>query len=424
MLNKELFNKKSFIDFSYLFFTNLLKKLFGLLREIILAFFFGSSMIYANFLLIKTVADFFSQITFGNALQANLMPKFSKIFSSKKSVNLNPVFVFTKKSSVKLFFLSQIVQIPLIWFFDFEYKLLFIFISIILGLLVSLNFFNSVFLTILQAKGEFKKYSIATTINVLVSTILLYPFTLIFNLFAVVFSRLIGILTLLYKYINPLLKYNNQGYSAKISLQDFNIYILILGNFANIIIILGRFFSGIDGGNTITFYTYSVVIFNAFLTAIIMNINTLVLRFISIQKGIMLTIFSSVISLLIGLILLFVFNSYSLEIISTVFEYGRFSSIDTINTALFLRELSWSFVFIFISTSLFQPFFTLPFETLKNQSKLLIRYFLIFFVLILIYVFKADCSHTDKLILLIRYFSISYFIISIFSVFKYKRYVN
>ena len=188
MLNKELFNKKSFIDFSYLFFTNLLKKLFGLLREIILAFFFGSSISYANFLLIKTVSDFFSQITFGNALQANLMPKFSKIFSSKKSVNLNPVFVFTKKSSVKLFFVSQIVQIPLIWFFDFEYKLLFIFISIILGLLVSLNFFNSVFLTILQAKGEFKKYSIATTINVLVSTILLYPFTLIFNLFAVVFK--------------------------------------------------------------------------------------------------------------------------------------------------------------------------------------------------------------------------------------------
>ena len=149
---------------------------------------------------------------------------------------------------------------------------------------------------------------------------------------------------MLYKYIKPLLKYNNQGYSAKISLQDFNIYILILGNFANIIIILGRFFSGIDGENTITFYTYSVVIFNAFLTAIIMNFNTLVLRFISIQKGIMLTIFSSLISFLIGLILLFVFNSYSLEIISTLFEYGRFSSIDTINTALFLRELSWSFV--------------------------------------------------------------------------------
>ena len=61
---------------------------------------------------------------------------------------------------------------------------------------------------------------------------------------------------------------------------------------------------------------------------------------------------------------------YSLEIISTVFEYGRFSSIDTINTALFLRELSWSFVFIFISTSLFQPFFTLPFEKIRLPQSL------------------------------------------------------
>ena len=104
---------------------------------------------------------------------------------------------------------------------------------------------------------------------------------------------MIALIWLLYKYIKPLLKHNNQGYNAKISLQDFNIYILILGNFANIIIIIGRFFLGIDGDNTITFYTYSVVIINAFLTSIIMNFNTLVLRFISIQKGIMLTIFSS-----------------------------------------------------------------------------------------------------------------------------------
>ena len=67
----------SFFNFTYLFTSNIFKKILGFFRELILAFVFGSSIIYANYLFLKTITDFLSQFTFGNALQANLLPKFS-----------------------------------------------------------------------------------------------------------------------------------------------------------------------------------------------------------------------------------------------------------------------------------------------------------------------------------------------------------
>ena len=87
----------SFFNFSYLFTSNIFKKVLGFFRELILAFIFGSSIIYANYLLLKSITDFLSQLTFGNALQANLLPKFSKLFKEHESLNLNRVNVFSKK---------------------------------------------------------------------------------------------------------------------------------------------------------------------------------------------------------------------------------------------------------------------------------------------------------------------------------------
>ena len=38
------------------------------------------------------------------------------------------------------------------------------------------------------------------------------------------------------------------------SLSDFNFNVLVLGNFANILMLIGRFVAGIDGSNEITFF--------------------------------------------------------------------------------------------------------------------------------------------------------------------------
>ena len=94
-------------DFSSLFFSNILQKIFGVIREPIIAYFFGSSLIFAHYLLLKTAADFFSQFTVGNALRANLLPKFTKIYNKHKNVSLKQVSVFSRKSILYLFLFSQ-----------------------------------------------------------------------------------------------------------------------------------------------------------------------------------------------------------------------------------------------------------------------------------------------------------------------------
>jgi len=91
--------KKSLIsrsgkDFFNLFFSNILQKIFGLVREPVIAYFFGSSLLYANYVLLRTAADFLSQFTVGNALKANLLPKFTRIYNAHKFVSLRKVFSF------------------------------------------------------------------------------------------------------------------------------------------------------------------------------------------------------------------------------------------------------------------------------------------------------------------------------------------
>ena len=381
---KSIFSLKSVTDFIYMFLSNIVKKGLGFLREIILAFFFGSSIMYANYLLLKTVTDFFSQLTLGNALQANLMPKFAKLYRREASVDLSNVFDFSKYFSLKLFLVSQIIQIPMIWYINPERIEIYVVLSVLLGVVMSVNFFNSIFLTILQAKGKFKQHSIATTLNLSVSTFLLYPFTLFFGVIGVVLSRLSGAITLALIYVKPLLA-EKGNVRANLSLSDFNFSIMILGNFANIIMLLSRFVAGADGSNNITFYTYAIVFLNIFLTAVVMNINTLVLKIISIKKDYRIILLSALISAIIGGMFIIVISLFSVEIISFTFERGAFTASDTLITSSYIKDISWSFIFIFIASALFQPYFTLPQSYLKKTSKYLARPFIISVLLLLAY---------------------------------------
>ena len=106
---------QSIFDFSYLFTSNLFKKFLGFCRELILAYVFGSSLIYASYLILKTLTDFLSQFTFGNALQANLLPKFSELFKKYKTLNLNEVYIYSKKVSTFLCLSSLLLQFLLIF---------------------------------------------------------------------------------------------------------------------------------------------------------------------------------------------------------------------------------------------------------------------------------------------------------------------
>ena len=358
MFKSYVLKSKSFIDFLYMFISNIIKKGFGFVREIILAYFFGSSMVYANFLLLKTAADLFSQLTQGSALQASLLSNFSSLYAKEHTVSLSNILVFSKN------------LIPLVFYISPENFWLFIMISLVLGVVISSNFFSSIFLIVIQGKGDFKKFSISTTVDMFVSTVLLYPLSLMFGVIGIAVSRVAGLGFLIYKYFTPIFK-ETEGDKISFGMKDINLSIMLLGNFANIIMFLSRFVVGLDAGNNITFFNYSIVLLNVFLTAIIMNVNTIVLRRLSVKKEVKLIVFSFLISLVLGIILVFGVEVYGFSIIRFIFERGAFTPEDTMLTYEFAKDLSISFIFIFIASSLFQPFFSIDQKLIRRESRIM-----------------------------------------------------
>ena len=420
---KNILLSKSSLDFGYMFCANIIKKGFGFVREIILASIFGSSVLYANFLLLKTVSELFSDLTQGSAMQASLLSKFSKLYSSNDDISLVNIFMFSQKIMLGLFILSQLIQIPIILYINPEYFWTFIFLSLLLGLILSINFYNAIFLVIMQGKGQFKKHSIATTMDMFISTLILYPLSLLFGVIGIAISRLLGLFSLFYIYLFPMFR-EQKGKDVEFGIKDFNISLLLLGNFANIIMLLSRFVAGLDDGNNITFFNYSVVLLNVLLTAVVLNLNTIVLRRLSIKKNIRLVLFSGFTALILGLGLVFVINTFGFEIIQFIFQRGAFTLEDTLATLAYAKDLSFSFVLIFLASALFQPFFSLPQEYLNLSSKNIALIFLISIGLIITYFQFFPSSAKSQSLIMMYSLSALYFILSLYSYVKYYRYVS
>ncbi|MAW21298.1 MAG: hypothetical protein CMD16_02740 [Flavobacteriales bacterium] len=418
---KNILESQSLKDFSSLFLSNIFQKLLGLIRELVIAFFLGSSILYANFLLLRVVADFFSQLTAGNALKANLLPKFTKIYKIYKEVSLDQVFVFSRKNSIYFFLISQLIQTGVIFYLNLAGSLQFFIISIILSLSISLNFINTIFLTIFQARGFFLKYSYASITNSMVFTILVYPLISFASIIGLVISRLIGILSLSFAFIRPM-RNSNRGVEMQLTSSDFNFPTLVLGNFANIIIISSRFISGMDGSNNITFFMYSVVILNVILTSVIGNISTILLRKISINKNVRFMIYSLLVSLLVGVSMIIFLYFFSYDIIEFIYLRGAFNILDVQQTSVYLYELAFSFVLLFMTTILFQPFLSLPIsETKDTRMRLFVLFILGLFLSFCIVLFPYF-SAKEASLFVVNITSVIALFLSIYSYIKYLRY--
>lgn len=405
---------QSIFDFSYLFTSNLFKKFLGFCRELILAYFFGSSLIYASYLILKTLTDFLSQFTFGNALQANLLPKFSELFEKYKTLNLNEVYIYSKKVSIFLFLSSLLLQFLLIFLVVKKYYITLIFTSIILSIILSTNFINSLFLTIIQANGDFKKFSIATTFNIFIATFLIYPLSYLLNIFGIVLSRLFGVFALTVKYIKPMLKDNN-GYVAKISYKDLNFSVIVLANISLFILLTARFIIGLNGDNEITYFNYAFVLLNIVLTAFVFNINSILLRKISLNRNTKFLFYSLLVSIPLALMLVFIISNYNIQIVDFIYKRGVFNSNDVLETSFFLQSLLPSYIMLIFTSILFQPFFSMGIDKISKYSfNFLIILFSILLILTL-YIFINDLSSTDASLLFVNVMSFSALMLSLTS---------
>jgi putative peptidoglycan lipid II flippase len=418
---KNILVSQSVKDFSSLFFSNIFQKVLGLIRELIIAFFLGSSILYANFLLLRVVADFFSQITAGNALKANLLPKFTKLYEKHENISLTQVFLFSKRTSIYLFLISQLIQTALIFHLNLENDLLFFVVSFILSFCIGFNFINTIFLTIIQARGLFLRYSYASVTNSSVFTLFVYPLISIASFVGLAISRLIGILSISLLFVRPM-RNENSGIEMKLERSDFNFPTLVLGNFANIIIISSRFVCGADGSNSIAFFMYAVVILNVLLTSVIGNVSTILLRKISIKKNTRLMIYSLLVSLCVGLLMVVGVHYFSYDIIKFMYLRGEFNLTDVQQTSSYLYELSFSFLFLFIATTLFQPFLTLPIGETKRVRLKMVVFFLLSIAVAAIYSEFKSFTSKESAVFVMYFSSINAVISAAYSYIKYHQY--
>ena len=418
---KSILGSQSAKDFSSLFFSNIFQKVLGLIRELIIAFFLGSSILYANFLLLRVVADFFSQITAGNALKANLLPKFTKLYEKHEEISLTQVFSFSKRTSIYLFLISQCIQTAVIFYLHLENSFFFFGASFVLSFSICFNFINTIFLTIIQARGMFLRYSYASVTNSSVFTLFVYPLISIASFVGLAISRLIGILSMSLVFVKPM-QNEKSGIEIKLERSDFNFPTLVLGNFANIIIISSRFVSGADGSNSIAFFMYAVVMLNVLLTSVIGNVSTILLRKISIKKNTRLMIYSLLISLCVGLLMVVGLHYFSYDIIKFMYLRGEFNLTDVQATSSYLYELSFSFLFLFIATTLFQPFLTLPIGETKRVRLKMVVFFLLSISFAAIYSECNSFTSKESAVFVMYFSSINAVILAVYSYIKYLQY--
>ena len=411
---------QSIFDFSYLFTSNLFKKFLGFCRELILAYVFGSSIIYASYLILKTLTDFLSQFTFGNALQANLLPKFTELLKKYKTLNLKEVYIYSKKVSIFLFIISLLLQFFLIFLVVKKYYLILIFTSFILSIILSTNFINSLFLTIIQANGNFKKFSIATTFNILVATFLIYPLSLLFNILGVALSRFFGVFALTVKYIKPMLVDNN-GYIAKISHKDLNFSVIVLANISLFILLTARFITGLNGANEITYFNYAFVLLNIVLTAFVFNINSILLRKISLNRNTKFLIYSLLVSIPLALILYFIISNYNVQIVEFIYKRGMFNSDDVLETSFFLKSLLPSYIMLIFTSVLFQPFFSMGTEKISKYSFNFLIILCSILLILTLYIFNNDLSSTDASLLFVNVMSFSALMLALTSYIIFRK---
>ena len=423
MINSKSFLSKSLKDFSFLFSSNILKKILGFFRELVLAFLFGSSLIYASYLILKTITDFFSQFTFGNALQANLIPRFTKLFKDNTLLNLVDVKKFSNKILLLIFLISLIIQFLIISFIIKDYYLILSFIAVILSSILAANFYNSLFLSIIQAKGDFKKFSISTTLNICISTILVYPLSFLFDIIGIAISRLVGVISLSYIYIKPLTR-PNTGLLVNLTIKDFQFSVIFLSNISLFILLLARFIIGLDASNQITFFNYSFILLNILLTSIVFNINTVFLRKLSLVKSLLPLLYSFLITLIISILLYVTVSKYSVIIVDFVYNRGAFNNSDVISTASFLLELTPGYIILMFVSIFFQPFFSLGLDKITNISNRFCIVFLMTMICVLSYIFLNNIDLKNASIFFVNSLSICALILSILSLIYYVRHEN
>ena len=92
---------------------------------------------------------------------------------------------------------------------------------------------------------------------------------------------------------------------------------------------------------------------------------------------------------------------------------------DTLQTVSYAKDLSVSFIFIFMASALFQPYFSLDHELIKTESKVMALSFVAASLILFISFNFTLTSANENSLIMIYTLSILSFFLSIYSSFRY-----
>lgn len=375
-------------DFLALFTSSIANKLIGFLREILIVSLIGVSPDLAAYIMLRTGVDFLSMLGGPAALQANIVPKFSRLFKEKPNLSYILTYLHTRKIAVGIILISFVLLIGIIFFYSYWDIENIIFIAIVLSITSGVLFNNQMGLMLTQAKGNFKYYSKVEFFNFFIGIVFLYPFIHLLGVLGAALSRFLGIASMFFlswSRIN-IKKENIRNNKTKLSKKDFNIYVIVGSNFSLIALLVARWFSGIAGDNAdvIHFY-YAMLILNVLTTAVGRSISSILLRESAISN-----IYNSInkfLKLSLLFIIPFTLSLFFLaeDITLILLQYGNYSINDALLTASVLKILIPVFIIHFYTIILIQPL--LSSEKFVNKSAKIITFILVLSVFVFIIIF-------------------------------------
>ena len=283
-------------------------KITGIFREIILANFFGGSMLFADYLKLMTYGQLVAIFCTEGGLGGNLMKKFSLMH--KRNLSFSKVRKQSLNIAVLVFIIVGLLQL-FAWKFVLITDYNFTLVIIISALTSSIVFYFNVGQIILLSSSNYSNLYKSNFFRSFIYLVLLYPLLFLFNILGAPLNRFISVLSQYFntwKIVNKKINANSKSRSLGYSTRDFNIWVFLTNNSIFVWYVLLRIYFSFISGVDIIYLTYGFILASSFDGIIIKSFSTYLLERnvnvkISIKKTFLLVLLICVLAILGALIL-------------------------------------------------------------------------------------------------------------------------
>ncbi len=389
---KKFTNNEFIKNTSIIFSTTIGEKVFGIFRELLIAYFLGASEQYAQYLFLSIVIDILMVLGGENVMQVNLVPRFTRLI--KENGSLNSIKI--KQQAIKIA-LYLILFSAIIIGFKIGYNHTFvpsmISLNLILSLTLGVYFFNSTGLILQIANGQFQNYAKASIAFSMFSALLIIPFVYYFGVIGLALSRLFSIaIQYIWIWKNEALERLSPDNNEQLFWSDFNFYSIVTSNVYVLIIMTSRFFYTINNDTSITHYTYAVFFMGLVITTIVKSLSTVLLRNAAVEFNKALVKKTLLAVALVNAIYIVITYLYGFDIVKLVFLRGKFSLEDAIITSNLIVNLSPFVLLISILMILNQTIMAHSGDVKQNYMKISTVIFLVLVLLFIILVNYTNIS--------------------------------